>query len=122
MKAALYTRTGAARDVLHLEEVDRPEPTAGEVRVRVCVSGVNPTDYKTRSGATARPIDGFQIPNQDGAGIVDAVGEISDAARRYSQADVLRLYEVWLKTRSERARGLLRQLGVEPAPVGILQH
>jgi len=54
--------------------------------------------------------------------IVDALGEISDAARRYSQADVLRLYEVWLKTGSARARGLLRQLGVEPAPVGLLQH
>jgi NADPH:quinone reductase-like Zn-dependent oxidoreductase len=39
MKAAIYTRTGAARDVLHLEDVDRPEPAAGEVRVRVCVSG-----------------------------------------------------------------------------------
>jgi hypothetical protein len=54
--------------------------------------------------------------------IVDALGEISDTARRYSQADVLRLYEVWLKTGSARARGLLRQLGVEPAPAGVLQH
>jgi hypothetical protein len=54
--------------------------------------------------------------------IVDALGEISDTARRYSEADVLRLYELWLKTGSARARGLLRQLGVEPAPVGVLQH
>jgi hypothetical protein len=54
--------------------------------------------------------------------IVDALGEVSDVARRYSQADILRLYEVWLKTGSARAQGLLRQLGVEPAPVGILQH
>ena len=54
--------------------------------------------------------------------IVDALGEISDTARRYSEADILRLYELWLKTGSARARGLLRQLGVEPAPVGVLQH
>ena len=54
--------------------------------------------------------------------IVDALGEISDTARRYTQVDILRLYEVWLKTGSARARGLLRQLGVEPAPVGVLQH
>lgn len=38
------------------------------------MSGVNPTDYKARSGATPRPIDGFQIPHQDGAGVIDAVG------------------------------------------------
>jgi hypothetical protein len=54
--------------------------------------------------------------------IVDALGEISDAAKRYTQADVLRLYEVWLKTGSNRARGLLRQLGVEATPVALLQQ
>jgi hypothetical protein len=54
--------------------------------------------------------------------IVDALGEISDTARRYSETDILRLYELWLKTGSARAGGLLRQLGVEPAPVGVLQH
>jgi hypothetical protein len=51
--------------------------------------------------------------------LVDALGEISDAARTYTQADVLRLYEVWLRTGSARARGLLAQLGVAPAPVTL---
>ncbi|HEY4973263.1 MAG TPA: hypothetical protein VII41_06620 [Steroidobacteraceae bacterium] len=51
--------------------------------------------------------------------LVDALGEISDAARRYTQADILRLYEVWLKTGSPRARGLLRQLGIEATPVAL---
>ena len=37
-------------------------------------SGINPTDVKTRGGLTPRPIDGFQIPHQDGAGVIDAVG------------------------------------------------
>jgi len=60
--------------VLRVEDVDRPEPGPGEVRVRVHVSGVNPTDCKGRSGATPRPIDGFQIPHHDGAGVIDAVG------------------------------------------------
>jgi ClpP class serine protease len=54
--------------------------------------------------------------------LVDALGEISDAARRYTQADILRLYEIWLKTGSPRARGLLRQLGIEAAPVALLQN
>ena len=54
--------------------------------------------------------------------LVDALGEISDAARRYTQADILRLYEIWLKTGSPRARGLLRQLGIEATPVALLPN
>ena len=74
MKAAVYERTGPAAEVLRVVEVERPDPGPGEVRVRVHVSGVNPTDVKSRGGATPRPIDGFQIPHQDGAGVIDAVG------------------------------------------------
>jgi NADPH:quinone reductase len=81
MKAALCEATGPARDVLKVTEVERPEPGPGEVRVRVAVSGVNPTDVKIRSGATPRPIDGFQIPHHDGAGVIDAVGPGVDTAR-----------------------------------------
>ena len=81
MRAALYDRHGAAREVLRVEDVERPEPGPGEVRVRVGFSGINPTDWKSRSGATARPMDGFQIPHHDGAGVIDAVGEGVDAGR-----------------------------------------
>jgi NADPH:quinone reductase len=81
MKAALYDRHGTARDVLRVEEMDRPEPGPGEVRVKVEASGINPTDWKSRSGATPRPMDGFQIPHHDGAGAIDAVGEGVDPAR-----------------------------------------
>ena len=54
--------------------------------------------------------------------LVDALGEISDAARTYTQGDVLRLYEIWLRTGSARARGLLTQLGVAPAPLAVSAH
>ena len=81
MKAALYEATGPARDVLKVTEIERPEPGPGEVRVRIVVSGINPTDVKARSGAVPRPIDGFQIPDQDGAGVIDAVGPGVDPAR-----------------------------------------
>ena len=81
MRAALYERMGSAVEVLRLEEIERPEPGPGEVRVRLVVSGVNPTDWKSRAGVTARPIDGFQIPNQDGAGVIDAVGTGVDGGR-----------------------------------------
>jgi NADPH:quinone reductase len=81
MKAALYTKTGPAAEVLRVEEIERPQPGPGEVLVRVRASGINPTDYKARSGAVPRPIDGFQIPHQDGAGIIEAVGPGVDPGR-----------------------------------------
>ncbi len=46
--------------------------------------------------------------------LVDALNEVSDMSYRHSDADILRLYEIWLKTGSPRARGLLSQLGVQP--------
>ena len=81
MKAALYDATGAARDVLKVTETERPEPGPGQVRVRVHASGINPTDYKARSGAVPRPMDDFQVPHQDGAGVIDAVGPGVDPSR-----------------------------------------
>jgi NADPH2:quinone reductase len=81
MRAAAYTAIGAARDVLTVREVDRPDPGPGQVRVRVQVSAVNPTDTKTRDGTTQRPFDGLRIPHQDGAGVIDAVGAGVDPGR-----------------------------------------
>ncbi len=81
MRAALYERTGPAGEVLRVDEIVRPSPGPGEVLVRITASGVNPTDVKTRSGLTPRPISGFQVPHQDGAGVIDAVGEGVDPSR-----------------------------------------
>jgi NADPH:quinone reductase len=79
--AARYDRTGSAAEVLRVEEVERPSPGPGEVLVRVTVSGVNPTDFKSRSGATGDVTFPFQVPNQDGAGVVEEVGDGVDPAR-----------------------------------------
>jgi len=81
MKAALYEGYGPAVEVLKVVEVDRPEPGPGQVRVRMQLSGINPTDWKARAGLTPRPIDGFQIPHHDGAGVIDAVGDGVDPGR-----------------------------------------
>jgi NADPH:quinone reductase len=81
MRAAVYSETGKAADVLHVEEVPRPEPGPAEVLVRVYASGINPTDHKARSGAVPRPIDDFQIPHHDGAGVIEAVGPGMDPGR-----------------------------------------
>jgi NADPH2:quinone reductase len=81
MKAALYDSYGPAAEVLKVVEVDRPEPGPGQVRVRMQLSGINPTDWKSRAGLTPRPMDGYQIPHHDGMGVIDAVGEGVDHGR-----------------------------------------
>lgn len=80
MQAVVYREPGEAKAVLELVTLADPSPQAGEVRVRIVVSGVNPTDFKSRSRTDALPF-GYQIPNQDGAGVIDAVGEGVDEAR-----------------------------------------
>jgi NADPH:quinone reductase len=72
VRAITYTESGGP-DVLRLVDRPVPEPGPGEVRVRVAFSGVNPTDWKSRSNADPGP-DG-KTPNQDGSGTVEAVGE-----------------------------------------------
>ncbi len=79
MRAVEYSQTGEA-DVLRLVERPVPDPAAGEVRVRISVSGVNPTDWKGRSGG-GEPVDPPAVPNQDGAGTIDAVDEGVDPSR-----------------------------------------
>ena len=76
MKAAWYERQRAARDVLIIGQMDDPHPHAGEVRIRVAFSGVNPGDVKKREDAfgIGMPYPRV-IPHSDGSGTVDAVGE-----------------------------------------------
>ncbi len=74
MKAVTYSSTGPST-VLTLGERDEPHAGEGEVRVRIHVSGVNPTDWKARAGSGSAPLPQPQVPNQDGAGVVDEVGE-----------------------------------------------
>jgi NADPH:quinone reductase len=82
MKAIIYTETGDP-SVLQLVDRELTPPGPGEVRVRVVVSGVNPTDWKSRRGSgPGKSLPFAEVtPNQDGAGVIDAVGEgVSDLA------------------------------------------
>lgn len=83
MRAVFYERKGPAREVLQLGERPVPQPAAGEVRVRIHVSAVNPSDTKQRGGHRGNVTMPFPvvIPHQDGAGVIDAVGEGVDPAR-----------------------------------------
>jgi NADPH:quinone reductase len=73
MRAIVFDQLGAADSVLRLVDRDIPDPAPGEVRIRVVASGVNPTDWKARTGLYGgEPVE--STPNQDGAGVIDAVG------------------------------------------------
>lgn len=74
MHAAYYEKNGPAREVLKVGEVETPRPGAGEVRVKLATSGVNPSDVKARAGMR-KIMWPRLIPHSDGAGEIDAVGD-----------------------------------------------
>jgi NADPH:quinone reductase len=103
MLAAQYSTSGIHAGELRLVELPVPEAGPGEVLVRVAVSGVNPTDWKSRGpgGATASEFD-HVVPNQDGAGEIVAVGDGVDGARVGER--------VWLyQAQWQRAQGTAAQ-------------
>ncbi|HLN76717.1 MAG TPA: NADPH:quinone reductase [Nocardioidaceae bacterium] len=109
MRAIEYSQTGGP-DVLELVDRPRPEPGPAEVRVRIHRSGVNPTDWKSRRGAEeGTPVDPPQVPNQDGAGVVDAVGTGVEAALLG-----LRVW-VWEAAHLRPAGGTAQEYAVVPA-------
>jgi NADPH:quinone reductase len=75
MKAVWYERTGAAPDVLSFG--DMPTPVAGprQVRIRLEASGVNPADVGRRAGSYRAMEFPRVIPNSDGTGIIDQIGD-----------------------------------------------
>jgi len=74
MRAAFYEKNGSARDVLRVGEVETPNAGPGEVRVKLAISGVNPSDVKGRQGS--RKIAWPQlVPQSDGTGTIDQVGD-----------------------------------------------
>jgi NADPH:quinone reductase len=104
----MYSETGAP-DVLTMSDKPPGEPGAGEVRVRIHRSGVNPTDWKSRRGAgPGRPVQPPQVPNQDGSGVVESVGPDVDAA--------LVDQRVWLwEAAYQRPEGTAQEQAVVPA-------
>ena len=105
MRAVVYSQTGPS-SVLSLVERPDPTPGAGEVLVRVVRAGVNPTDWKFR----AQMMTGYDevVPGQDGAGVVEAVG---DGVADLSVGD-----RVWLVLAQHgRAYGAAADLTVQPA-------
>ena len=110
MRAISYDRPGGP-EVLQLVDRPVPDPGPGEVRVRVAFSGVNPTDWKSRS--TADPGPGGKTPNQDGSGTIEAVGEGVDP--------VLVGERVWIwEAAYQRQYGTAAEYTVVPARQTVL--
>ena len=107
MRAIVFSSRGDS-SVLALREREPATPGPDEVRVRVAISGVNPTDWKARASVD-RPMDFAEVvPNQDGGGVIDAVG-----------ADVTDLEvgdRVWLFLAAhQRPTGTAQEFTVVPA-------
>lgn len=110
MRSIVYSVTGEP-SVLELVEREVPQPGSGEVRIRVIVSGVNPTDWKSRRAAA--PAFAEVTPNQDGAGIVDAVG---DGVEQLAVGD-----RVWIHLAAhQRPTGTAQEYTVIPADRAVL--
>ena len=107
MRAVVYWETGPS-SVLSVVERELREPGPGEVRVRVVRAAVNPTDWKSRAGAIrSGPFDEV-APDQDGAGVVDALGE---GVEGFAVGD-----RVWLMLAAhQRPTGTAQELTVLPA-------
>ena len=108
MRAVVYSETGGP-EVLRLVERPTPAPGQGEVFVKIGVSGVNPTDWKTRRGSgSGGRLSGELVPNQDGAGTIEAVGAGVDPERVGQR--------VWLwEAAWERPGGTAQEYVVLPA-------
>ncbi len=113
MRAAWYEQQGPAEQVLQIGELPDPQPAAGEVRVRVALSGVNPGDAKKRQGWQGSSMPALQvIPHSDGAGLIDAVGPGVDPSRIGSR--------VWVYgAQSYRPYGTAAQATVVPQQLAV---
>lgn len=72
MKAIQFSQFGGP-DVLELVELPDPHPAAGQIRIAVRAAGINPIDWKMRSGAMGGDLP--QTTGREVAGVVDEVGD-----------------------------------------------
>jgi NADPH:quinone reductase len=74
MRAVVFERFGEPREVLHVRDLPTPEPGAGQVRVRMRLSPINPSDLMTVRGLYGRLPALPATPGFEGVGVIDAVG------------------------------------------------
>jgi NADPH2:quinone reductase len=113
MKAIRVLEFGGP-EVLKLEEVATPKPSAGEVLVRIHAAGVNPYDTYMRAGTYAVKPTLPYTPGSDGAGVVEAVGE---GVTKVARGD--RVYTARTLTGAYAEYALALEEQVHPLPANI---
>ena len=105
-------------EVLKLEDVATPKPSAGEVVVRIHAAGVNPYDTYMRAGTYAVKPSLPYVPGSDGAGTVEAVGQgvkkVKPGDRVYTARTITGAY-------AEFALALEEQVHLLPANIDFKQ-
>lgn len=86
MKAIVINKYGN-EDVLEYADVERPEPKADEVLVKVRAAAVNPSDWKLRNGMGEQ--FGLKLPLILGGDIAGTVEEIGDEVKNFKQGDAV---------------------------------
>jgi NADPH:quinone reductase-like Zn-dependent oxidoreductase len=87
MRAVVFDQPGGP-EVLRVAEVDRPEPIPTEVLVRVHAAGVNPVDWKTRSGSGMASLLG-DPPYTVGWDVAGVVEEVGRGVTRFAPGDAV---------------------------------
>ena len=86
MKAVVINEYGDNR-VVNIIDIDRPAPQAGEILVKVHAAGVNPVDWKVRSGAGQRM--GMTLPIHLGGELSGTVAAVGAGVARFQPGDAV---------------------------------
>ena len=105
-------------EVLKLEEVATPKPSAGQVLVRIHAAGVNPYDTYMRAGTYALKPPLPYTPGSDGAGVVEAVGE---GVKKVKREDRVYVARTLTGAYAEYALALEEQVHPLPARIDLKQ-
>ena len=105
-------------EVLKLEEVGTPKPSAGEVLVRIHAAGVNPYDTYMRAGTYAVKPPLPYTPGSDAAGVVEAVG---DGVKKVKRGDRVYTAKTVTGAYAEYALALEEQVHQLPAKIDFEQ-
>jgi len=115
---AIRVHEFGAPEVLKLEEVATPKPSAGQVLVRIHAAGVNPYDTYMRAGTYALKPPLPYTPGSDGAGVVEAVGE---GVKKVKRDDRVYVARTLTGAYAEYALALEEQVHPLPARIDLKQ-
>jgi NADPH:quinone reductase len=121
MKAIVVEQFGGD-EVLQYKEVEKPQPKAGEVLVKLGASGLNYIDVYHRTGLYPMPLP--FTPGLEGAGTIEAVGEgVGDfaAGERVAWASQIGSYAEYVAAAADKLIKLPEKIDEPSAAAAMLQ-